>query len=133
MPGRVAARRAGGGGAAVAGGAAIARAGAGRQAGARGGQQVARGLHQVHLRAVRQQQLLGHAAHARAAVCGRPRRQGPCRGAAVPPAACRQGLCVPGMRARQAPGPPGAWRSFKQASLLDVSRRACQAALTEER
>jgi len=120
---RVAARRAGGGGGAVGGGAAIARAGAGRQAGARGGQQVARGLHQVHLGAVRQQQLLGHAAHARAAVCGRPRRQGPCRGAAVPPAPAARGSASQGCGRGRRPARP--------ARGAASSRRACQAALTE--
>ena len=46
-----------------------AAAAAGRQARTRGIQQVPRGLHEVHLGAVRQQQLLRHPAHARAAVC----------------------------------------------------------------
>ncbi len=46
-----------------------AAAAAGRQARTRSVQQVPRGFHKVHLGAVRQQQLLRHPPHARAAVC----------------------------------------------------------------
>ena len=55
--------------AAVAAGAAAAAAAGAGQARARRIQQVRGGLDQVHLRAVREQQLLRHAPHARAGVC----------------------------------------------------------------